>query len=96
MDACTLHRVNYFAINIGHAGEGKRITKIFAINDAEAQHSRKFLTQLVKGVLEDYGIQEDHVLCIVTDNAFNTAVLLNLFRFRSPLPSIAAFPFTLL
>jgi len=46
----------------------KNYTQTFAIRDTEAQHSSKFLTQLGKDVLQDNGIQKDHVLCIVTDN----------------------------
>jgi len=33
-----------------------------AIKDTQAQHSSKFLTQLEKDVLHDYGLQKDHVL----------------------------------
>lgn len=47
------------------------MTKTLAIKDTEAQHSSNFLKQLVKEVLQDFGIQKDHVLCIVTDNASN-------------------------
>jgi len=39
--------------------------------DTEAQHPSRFLAQFVKDVLQGYGIQKDHVLSIVTDNASN-------------------------
>jgi len=73
MDACTheRHHVNYFAINVRYLNEGKSYTKTLVIRDTHAQHSSKFLTQLVKDGWQDYGIQKDHVLCIVTDNASN-------------------------
>lgn len=71
MDACTRHRVNYFAVNVRYVDEGKNMTKTLAIKDTEAQHSSNFLKQLVKEVLQEFGIQKDHVLCIVTDNASN-------------------------
>jgi len=41
------------------------------IRDTQAQYSSKFLTQLAKDVLQDYGLHKDCVLCTVTDNAFN-------------------------
>jgi len=65
MDACTrqLHHVNYFAINVRYVDEGKNYTKTLGIRDTQAQHSSKFITRLVKDVLQDYGIQKDHVLC---------------------------------
>ena len=71
MDACTRHRVNYFAINVRYVDKGRYITKTLAIKDTDAQHSSAFLKQLVKDVLHDYGIEKSHVLCIVTDNASN-------------------------
>ena len=56
--------------DVRYADEGKNYTKILAIiRDSEAKHSSKFLTQLVKDLLQDNGIQKDHVLCIVTANA---------------------------
>jgi len=54
----------------------KNYTKILAIRVTEAQHSSKFLTQLVKDVLQGYGLHKDHVLCIVTDNASNMVSML--------------------
>ena len=71
MDACTRHRVNYFAINVRYVDDWRNITKTLAIKDTEAQHSSNFLKQLVNNVLKDYGIQKEHVLCIVTNNASN-------------------------
>ena len=71
MDACTRHRVNYFAINVRYVGNWRNITKNLAVKDTEAQHSSNFLKQLLNNVLKDYGIQKEHVLCIVTDNASN-------------------------
>jgi len=40
-----------------------------AIRDTTGKHSSKFLTQLVKDILQDNGIQKDHVLCIVADTS---------------------------
>jgi len=68
MDACTRHHVNYF---VRYVNEGKNYTKTLAIRDTQAQHSSEFLTQLQKDVLQDYGLQKEHVLCIVTYNASN-------------------------
>jgi len=42
------HSVNYFAINVKYADEGKNYTKILAIRDTPAQRSSEFLTQLEK------------------------------------------------
>jgi len=58
MDACARqhHYVNYFAINVRYVDEGKNYTKTLAIRDNQAQHSSKFLTQLEKDVLYDYGL----------------------------------------
>jgi len=41
--------VNYFAINVKYLDEGKNF-------------STKFLTQLEEDMLQDYGLQKDHVL----------------------------------
>ena len=73
MDACTRqrHHVNYFAINVRYADEGKYYIKTLAILATQAQNSSKFLTQLEKDVLQMNGLQKGHVLCIVTDNASN-------------------------
>ena len=73
MDACTRqhHHVNYFGINVKYIDEVKNYTKTLAIRDTQAQHPNKCLTQLEKDVLQDYGLQKYHVLCIVTDNSSN-------------------------
>jgi len=66
MGACTHHHVNYFAIDVRCVDEEKNYTIILAIRATQAQYSSKFSTQLVKDVFQDYGIQKDHALCIVT------------------------------
>jgi len=58
-------------LNVTYIDEGKDYTKTLAKRDIQAKHSSKLSTQLVKNVLQDYGIQKDHALCIVTDNASN-------------------------
>jgi len=44
----------------------KITSKILAIRSIHGHHSSKFLTQLVKDMLLDYGIQKNHVLCFGT------------------------------
>ena len=85
MDACTRehHHVSYFAINVRYADEGKNCTKIVARRDTQAQHSRTVLTQLGKYVLQDYGLQKDQVLCIVTDNASSMVSMVKQLNKRS-------------
>ncbi|XP_023212677.1 uncharacterized protein LOC111615505 [Centruroides sculpturatus] len=72
MDACTRHRVNYFAINVRFIDENNTIvTKTLAVKDTMAHHTGEYLQKLVQEVLEDFKIKKENILCIVTDNASN-------------------------
>ncbi|XP_073432367.1 uncharacterized protein [Dendrobates tinctorius] len=81
MDACTRHRVNYFAINVRYVCDNKEIvTKTLAVKDTKAHHSSLFLQALVEKVLQNYELKREQVLAIVTDNASNmisTSKLMN-------------------
>ncbi|KAM9307836.1 uncharacterized protein PAF06_011978 [Gastrophryne carolinensis] len=74
MDACTRHRVNYFAINVRFVCEKNEIvtiTKTLAVKDTKAHHSSEFLQVLVENVLQEYELKKEQVLSVVTDNASN-------------------------
>ncbi|KAL8203028.1 UNVERIFIED_CONTAM: hypothetical protein K2H54_036077 [Gekko kuhli] len=72
MDACTRHRVNYFAINVRFVDENnKTITRTLGLKDTQAHHTSDYLQKLVEGVLEDLEIKKEQILCVVTDNASN-------------------------
>ncbi|XP_023222406.1 uncharacterized protein LOC111623902 [Centruroides sculpturatus] len=72
MDACTRHRVNYFAIDVLFIDENNTIvTKTLAVKDTMAHHTGEYLQKLVQEVLEDFKIKKENILCIVTDNASN-------------------------
>ncbi|XP_044134821.1 AP-4 complex subunit mu-1 isoform X1 [Bufo gargarizans] len=72
MDACTRHRVNYFAINVRFVDENnKTITRTLGLKDTQAHHTSDYLQKLVEGVLEDFEIKKEQILCVVTDNASN-------------------------
>jgi len=64
--------------------EGKNYTKTLGIRNTQAQHCSNFLTQLEKDVLQDYGLQKDHVLCIVTDNKSNMVSMVKQLNQRPP------------
>ena len=72
MDQCTRHRVNYFAIYARFTNDNnKMVTKTWAIEDTHANHISKYLSKFVETVLQDFEINKQQVLCIVTDNAAN-------------------------
>ncbi|GFG29456.1 hypothetical protein Cfor_08213, partial [Coptotermes formosanus] len=72
MDACTRHRVNYFAINVRFVDENnKTITRTLGLKDTQAHHTSDYLQKLVESVLEDFEIKKEQILCVVTDNASN-------------------------
>lgn len=73
MDACTRHRVNYFAINVQFVDhETNKLTICtLSVKDTLAQHSSDSIKQIVKEVLEEFGLTTRQVLAIVTDNASN-------------------------
>ncbi|KAM9330121.1 LOW QUALITY PROTEIN: uncharacterized protein PAF06_009560 [Gastrophryne carolinensis] len=72
MDACTRHRVNYFAINVRFVDENnKTITRTLGLKDTQAHHTSDYLQKLVEGVLKDFEIKKEQILCVVTDNASN-------------------------
>ena len=69
MDACTRHRVNYFALNAQFVDSKNELTIItMAIRDTDNQHSSTFIQTLVEDVLRDV---EKQVLAVVADNASN-------------------------
>ncbi|KAM9308920.1 LOW QUALITY PROTEIN: uncharacterized protein PAF06_013141 [Gastrophryne carolinensis] len=72
MDACTRHRINYFAINVRFVDENnKTITRTLGLKDTQAHHTSDYLQKLVEGVLKDFEIKKEQILCVVTDNASN-------------------------
>lgn len=72
MDACTRHRVNYFAINVRFVDENNKIlTRTLGVKDTQAHHTSEYLQKLVQEVLDDFKIKKEQILCIVTDNASN-------------------------
>ncbi|KAM5125247.1 LOW QUALITY PROTEIN: uncharacterized protein ACMZJ9_022334 [Mantella aurantiaca] len=72
MDACTRHRINYFAINVRFVDENnKTITRTLGLKDTQAHHTSDYLQKLVEGVLEDFEMKKEQILCVVTDNASN-------------------------
>ena len=72
MDAATRHRVNYFAINARFLDDdGKNITRTLAVKDIKAHHDSTYLQHVIEGVLEEYHIQKQQIVSIVTDNALN-------------------------
>ncbi|XP_073401270.1 uncharacterized protein [Dendrobates tinctorius] len=72
MDACTRHRVNYFAINVRFVCDKNEIvTKTLAVKDTKAHHTSEFLQVLVEKVLQDYELKREQVLSVVIDNASN-------------------------
>ena len=46
-------------------------TKTLAIRDTDCRHDSDFISSLILKVLEDFKIERDKVLCIVSDNATN-------------------------
>ncbi|XP_073507370.1 uncharacterized protein [Phyllobates terribilis] len=84
MDACTRHRVNYFAINVRYVCDHKDIvTKTLAVKDTKAHHTSQFLQALVEKVLQDYELKKEQVLAIVTDNASNIISTITLMNERN-------------
>ena len=72
MDACTRHRVNYFAVNAQFVDSNKKLTiATMAIRDTKNQHSSDFIKTLVDDVLNEFDISKRQVLAVVTDNASN-------------------------
>ena len=72
MDACTRHRVNYFAINAQFVGsEGQIQIATLAVRDTQNNHSSDFIRNLVEDVLNDFGICKQQILAVVSDNAAN-------------------------
>jgi len=72
MGAATRHRVNYFAINARFVDDdGKNITRTLAVKDIKAHHDSTYLQHVIEGVLEEYHIQKQQIVSIVTDNASN-------------------------
>jgi hypothetical protein len=70
MDACTRHRVNYFASNVRFVdGNNKIVTQTLAVKDTEAHYTSEYLEKLVEKVLKDFEINDEQVLCVITDNA---------------------------
>ena len=71
MDAATRHRANYFAINARFVDDdGTNLTRTLAVKDTKAQHDSTYLKHVI-GVLEEYHIQKQQIVSIVTDNASN-------------------------
>ena len=72
LDACTKHRINYFAVNAQFVNSKNEVS-IFtlAVKDTENQHSSDFIKRMVEDVLNDFDISKQQVLAIVTDNASN-------------------------
>lgn len=72
MDGCTRHRVNHFALNVRFISDSnKMVTQTLAVRDTHANHTSEYLAKLVESVLQDFEINKEQVLCIVTDNATN-------------------------
>lgn len=72
MDACTRHRVNYFAINVQFIDHDQKVVICtLAVKDTKAQHTSDYLQNQVMDVLKDFGITKEQILLIVTDNASN-------------------------
>jgi len=72
MDACTRHRVNYFAVNAQFINsENKLVIATLAVRDTENQHSSEFIKTVVEDVLKEFEISKRQVLALVTDNASN-------------------------
>lgn len=60
--------------------DGVILTKTLAVKDTEAHHDSHYLQKLIEGVLSEFEIKKEQILCIVTDNASNmikTIELLN-------------------
>ena len=54
MDACTRHRVNYFAINLQFMNDNKKLTiRTLAVRDSHALHTGHFIKCLVEEVLKE-------------------------------------------
>ncbi|XP_073501872.1 uncharacterized protein [Phyllobates terribilis] len=72
MEACTRHRVNYFAINVRYVCDNKEIvTKTLAVKDTKAHQTSQFLQALAEKVLQDNKLKKEQVFAIVTVNASN-------------------------
>ena len=72
MDACTRHRVNYFAMNVQFMNDNDKLTvHTLALRDSHALHAGHFLKCLVEEVLKEFNISKQHLLAVVTDNAAN-------------------------
>ena len=70
MDACTRHRVNYFAINGQFMNDNNKLTiRTLAVQDSHALHTGHFIKCLVEEVLKEFDISKQHLLAVVTDNA---------------------------
>lgn len=63
---------NYCAINVCYVNKNNEpTTKTLAIRDTDCRHDSDFISSLILKVLEDFKIERDKVLCIVSDNATN-------------------------
>ncbi|KAM9301722.1 LOW QUALITY PROTEIN: uncharacterized protein PAF06_014937 [Gastrophryne carolinensis] len=61
-----------FAINVRFVDENnKTITRTLGLKDTQAHHTSDYLQKLVEGVLKDFEIKKEQILCVVTDNASN-------------------------
>lgn len=72
MDAVRRHRVNYFAINAKFINKDEAIvTKTLTVKYTQAHLDSHHLQKLIEGVLKDFEMKKEQILCIVTDNASN-------------------------
>lgn len=77
IDGCTRGMVNYVAVNVRfYSSETSLpVTKTLAIVDTNHTHTSVYLAEQVKRILGKYGIAENKVLSIVSDNASNMVKL---------------------
>ena len=72
MDACTRHKVNYFAINVQFMNDNNKLNiHTLAVREFHALHTGHFIKCLVEEVPKEFNISKQHLLAVVLDNAAN-------------------------
>ena len=63
---------NYFRVNIRFINaNNKPCTNTIVIRDTKSHHASEYLHKLIRDILEEYEIEKDRVVCIVTDSSSN-------------------------
>lgn len=81
IDGCTRHNRSYLGVNAQFCGrEGAIQVRTLAVRDCAGEHSAEHTKDMLLQVMSDYGITQEQVLAIVSDNAANMVKTVKLFN----------------